>query len=95
MVIRYLMAGMAATALIATLSNWTFTMHERGELNFQAIDNIHGREDRHANMHDEHRADHLVFKSEYREDQSRIEEKLDRVLERLLEHIETAKEKHQ
>jgi hypothetical protein len=74
-------AVIGALTLIGGLYAWAESVAEVGHLNEQSIDAIEKREDLHREFHKEHRSDHLVFKSEYREDQARVERKLDRLLE--------------
>tara|TARA_R110002111_G_scaffold247156_1_gene310267 strand:- start:213 stop:467 length:255 start_codon:yes stop_codon:yes gene_type:complete len=76
-------AVIGALTLIGGLYAWAESVAEVGLLNQQSISSIEKREDLHRETHQEHRADHQIFKSEYREDQARVERKLDRLLEQI------------
>tara|TARA_R110000796_G_scaffold76624_4_gene171341 strand:- start:1665 stop:1919 length:255 start_codon:yes stop_codon:yes gene_type:complete len=80
---KHFSAVIGALTLIGGLYAWAESVAEVGHLNQQSISSIEKREDLHREIHQEHRADHLIFKAEYREDQARVERKLDRLLEQI------------
>ena len=77
-------AAIGALALIGGLYAWADSVAAVGLLNQQDIQALQKREDLHRDTHKEHRSDHLLWRSEYREDQTLMQRKLDRLLEQRL-----------
>mgnify|MGYP003661219384 CR=1 FL=1 len=71
---KHLSAALGVIGVFAGLYAWAEALNEMGVVNSRDIESVLLREKSHE-------MDHAVFRSEYREDQQRIEEKLDRVLE--------------
>ena len=76
-------AAIGALALIGGLYAWADSVAAVGLLNQQDIQALQKREDLHRDTHKEHRSDHLLWRSEYREDQTLMQRKLDRLLEQI------------